>query len=172
MPAGSYWTQPEGEAHITAADASDNIAYIEIEKGPYLVHPTEDAFDNGERPINVDKSNIVWLDASDISWIENSENNSVKAAFLWGNKHNIQLYGTLIKIPSGFKGEILSEGKSFRGIVIQGRINYQMPNNPKNYVLDSGSTFSSTENSKHIINTNEEAIIYVRTNGDFDVSSK
>lgn len=172
MSAGSYWTQPEGEAHITAADATDNIAYIEIEKGPYLVHSAEDAFDNGERPINVDKSNLVWLGASDISWIENSENNTIKAAFLWGNKHNKDLYGSLIKIPSGFKGEILSEGKSFRGIVIQGRINYQMPNNSKNYVLDTGSTFSSTENAKHILNTDEEVIIYARTNGDFNVTSK
>jgi len=172
MPAGSYWTQPEGEAHITAADASDNIAYIEIEKGPYLVHPTDDAFDNGERPINVDKSNLIWLDASDISWIDNSENSTIKVAFLWGNKHNNQLNGTLIKIPSGFKGEILSEGKIFRGIIIQGSINYQMPNNPNNYVLDSGSTFSSTKNSKHIINTNEEVVIYVRTNGGYEVFSE
>ena len=172
MSAGSYWTQPEGEAHITAADATDNMVYIEIEKGPYLVHSTDDAFDNGERPINVDKSNLVWLDASDISWIEDSVNNNFTVAFLWGNKHNEAFYGTLIKIPSGFKGEILSEGKSFRAIIIQGRINYQMPDNTKNYVLDVGSTFSSTDNSKHIINTDEEVIIYVRTNGDFNVTSK
>ena len=171
MPAGSYWTQPEGEAHITAADATDNMAYIEIEKGPYLVHATDDAFDNGERPINVDKSNLVWLDASAISWIENSGNKSVKVAFLWGNKHNNQLYGTLIKIPSGFKGEILSKGKIFRGVVIRGTINYQMPDNTKNYVMDAGSTFSSTDNSKHSIHTDEEVIIYVRTNGDFTVTS-
>ncbi|KGL63423.1 DUF4437 domain-containing protein [Polaribacter sp. Hel1_85] len=172
MPAGSYWTQPEGEAHITAANASENVAYIEIEKGPYLVHPTEAAFDNGERPINVDKSNLVWLDASDISWIENSENHKIKAAFLWGNKHNQELYGTFIKIAPGFKGKILSEGKIFRGIVIQGNINYQMPSNPKNYVLAPGSTFSATENSKHFISINEEVIIYLRTNGNFVVSSK
>jgi hypothetical protein len=60
MPAGSYWTQPAGggvESHITAADGASNLAYIEIEDGPYLVRPADEAFDNGERPINVHASN-------------------------------------------------------------------------------------------------------------------
>ena len=59
---GSFWTQPKGEVHITAAKGTTNVAYIEIEEGPYLVLPTEEAFDSGERPINVDASNIVWID--------------------------------------------------------------------------------------------------------------
>ena len=46
------------------------MAYIEIDEGPYLVEPTENAFDNGERPVNLDRSNLVWLDASDLSWVE------------------------------------------------------------------------------------------------------
>ncbi|NNF05424.1 MAG: DUF4437 domain-containing protein, partial [Candidatus Eisenbacteria bacterium] len=37
MPKGSYWTQPAGEVHITAAKGSENIAFIEIEEAPYLV---------------------------------------------------------------------------------------------------------------------------------------
>lgn len=36
MPAGSYWTQPAGEAHITSAAGDFNMAYIEIQNGPYL----------------------------------------------------------------------------------------------------------------------------------------
>ncbi len=63
MPTGSFWTQPAREVHITAAKGSNTLAYIEIEKGPYLVLPTEEAFDSGQRPVNVDESNIVWLDA-------------------------------------------------------------------------------------------------------------
>jgi hypothetical protein len=66
MPAGSFWTQPKGEVHITAAKGTETLAYIEIEEGPYLVLPAEKAFDSGERPVNVDKSNIVWLGVSDI----------------------------------------------------------------------------------------------------------
>ena len=63
LPAGSFWTQPAGEAHVTAANGKSNIAYIEINSGPYLVQPTERAFDNGERPMNVDPSHIVWQDS-------------------------------------------------------------------------------------------------------------
>ena len=43
MPAGSFWTQPRGESHITAASGDSNVAYIEIEDGPYLVRPVDDA---------------------------------------------------------------------------------------------------------------------------------
>ena len=62
MPAGSFWTQPKGEVHITAARGATNMALVEIDKGPYLVLPVEEAFDSGERPVNVDASNIVWVD--------------------------------------------------------------------------------------------------------------
>ena len=37
MPAGSFWTQPKGEVHITAAKGSNNIALVEIDEAPYLV---------------------------------------------------------------------------------------------------------------------------------------
>ena len=39
MPAGSFWTQPKGEVHITAAKGNTNVALVEIDKGPYLVLP-------------------------------------------------------------------------------------------------------------------------------------
>ena len=39
MPPGSYWTQPRGAVHITAARGDDVLAYIEIDEGPYLVRP-------------------------------------------------------------------------------------------------------------------------------------
>ena len=47
LPTGSFWTQPAGEVHITAASGSKNLAYIEIDGGPYLVLPSEDASDQG-----------------------------------------------------------------------------------------------------------------------------
>lgn len=52
MPAGSYWQQPAGEGQ-------QNMAYLEINHGPYLVKPTDKAFDNGERPINIDVTNMA-----------------------------------------------------------------------------------------------------------------
>ena len=37
MKPGSFWTQPRGEVHITAAKGEENIALVEIDSGPYLV---------------------------------------------------------------------------------------------------------------------------------------
>ncbi|MGI9227203.1 MAG: DUF4437 domain-containing protein, partial [Gammaproteobacteria bacterium] len=68
MPTGSFWTQAAGEVHITAAKGSNNIAYIEIEKSPYLVLPTKEAFDSNEKSVNIEESNIVWQDASNTNW--------------------------------------------------------------------------------------------------------
>lgn len=50
MPPGSFWTQPAGEDHTTAADGETNLIYLEIDSGPYLVKPSAEQFDNGERP--------------------------------------------------------------------------------------------------------------------------
>ena len=58
LPAGQFWTQSAGENHFTAAEASDNLIYLEIDSDPYLVLSAKKVFDNGERSINVDKQNI------------------------------------------------------------------------------------------------------------------
>lgn len=79
LTTGSFWTQPAGETHITAADGQENLIYLEIDSGPYLVLSEDKAFDNGERPINVDQRNLVWLEASDMEWLNKS---NVKIAHL------------------------------------------------------------------------------------------
>ena len=84
MPTGSFWTQPEGEVHITSARGDTNIAYIEIESGPYLVLPREQAFDNGERPVNVHAANLVWLDPADSHWV--SERDGARSG--WSRRHS------------------------------------------------------------------------------------
>lgn len=108
MPTGSYWTQPAGEAHITAARGA-GMAFLEIQEGPYLVQPPEEAFDRGERPINVDASNIVWLDAATTNWIESATsaatvNSGPELTFLWGQPQGDQFNGSLVKLPAGFSG--------------------------------------------------------------------
>ena len=80
MPAGSFWTQPKGELHITAAKGKTNLALVEIDKGPYLVLPPDKAFDSGERPINVDSSNIVWVNPPGMR----PSTDGPKLAYLWG----------------------------------------------------------------------------------------
>jgi len=174
MPAGSYWTQPKGEAHITAAKGSDAMAYIEIEEGPYLVFPAERAFHSEEKPINVEESNLVWLDAS--KWLDQPElpasADGPKVAFLWGKPHEAQLKGTLVKLPAGFSGKIRSHGSTFRAVVIQGQPLYQVPSETDLKILEPGSYFSSRGESVHEVSSDaeEESIIYVRTDGRFEVS--
>lgn len=173
MPAGSFWTQPKGEIHITAAKESDRLAYIEIEKGPYLVLPAEKAFDSGERPVNVDRKNIVWLDASDIRWLDpsgrNTPANGPKVAFLWGSRKKGELSGAFLKLPGGFSGRIASRASTFRAVVIKGRPTYALPAGSK--VLEPGSTFHSKGKAIHQIaaGTGGETILYVRTDGEFRV---
>lgn len=172
MPAGSFWTQPAGASHITAAKGEENIAYVEIDQGPYLVNPVEEAIDNGERPVNLDKTNIVWLDASQSNVIDGSSAQSTangpKVAFLWANG---ELTGTFIKLPSGFEGEINSNGDIFHAVVITGDLSYKMPKTGEVKSLDAGSYFTSKGKAVHQIATEkEEIILYIRTNGAFNLT--
>ncbi len=169
MPTGSFWTQPKGEVHITASQGKNSLAYIEIEEGPYLVMPTEMAFDSGERAVNVDAKNIVWLDAKDTNWI-NKPQSGVKVSFLWGETANGKLNGSFIKLPAGFKGQIKSEGSTFKSVVIQGTPQYNVDGKIK--TLETGSYFAADGGiSTHEISSQEtsETVLYIRTNGKYDI---
>lgn len=167
LPAGSYWQQPAGEAHITAADGEDNLAFLDIQEGPYLVKPTSEAFDNGERPVNVDQSNMVWLHADDIEWVADKSN--VETAFLWGSHEANQLRATLIKLPAGFKGSIKNLSPNFRTVVISGKVTHQFSKKDAENVLEPGSYFGAEEDAEPLLGTDTETVIYIRSNGDFEV---
>ena len=174
LPTGSFWTQPAGEAHVTAADGSNNMAYIEIEEGPYLVRPTEKAFDNGERPVNIAASNLVWLGASDITWVNQSGGVSPadepQIAFLWSNPLDDPSQGALVKLPAGFTGKIRSHGSTFRAVVIQGRLQYQVGETEVK-TLEPGSYFSSQGEVVHQVSSeaDTESILCVRREGPLDI---
>jgi hypothetical protein len=163
MPAGSFWTQPKGEVHITAARGSTIVALVEIDKGPYLVLPATEAFDSGERPVNVDASNMVWLDTPGIS----ASDNGPKQSYLWGNLSDGQSNGTFIKLPAGFSGKIHSRGSVFRAVVIKGQVQLGTDDS----ALDPGSYFGSQGETVHPISSKagEDAIIYIRTDGRYDI---
>lgn len=159
MKPGSFWTQPVGEAHITAAKGEKNWAYVEIDHGPYLVKPTEEAFDNGERPINIDASNVVWLGSDKTSWIE--ENTNASLSHLWQND---SIRGLFIQLPSTFVGTVHSLGDVFHAVVIKGQLEYTLPENGATKTLEPGSYFTSTAEALHSIKTQENTVIYIRTN--------
>ena len=167
MPAGWFWTQPKGGVHITAAKGSRNVAYIEIEEGPYLVLPPEKAFDSGEAPINVDVSNFIWLGQPGMP----ASADGPKVAFLWGSPQGDQLNGALVKLPAGFAGTIRSRGSSFRAVVIRGRPKHRAPGETDLQTLEPGSYFSSKGESVHHVSceAGDGCIIYVRMKGEFDV---
>ncbi len=162
MPAGSYWTQPQGEPHITAAQGSMNMAYIEIDSGPYLVHPTDQAYDNGERPINVDASNIVWLNTTA----------NTQIAHLWGNDAQGQPNGVLVKLPKDFSGYISSNSAHTNAVVIQGQLLVHNPNQSNPESLQTGCAFESHSafNIKVSNTAHQDSIIYIRSEGTLTIS--
>ncbi|MEM9329667.1 MAG: DUF4437 domain-containing protein [Bacteroidota bacterium] len=168
MKPGSFWTQPLGEAHITAAQGAECIAYVEIDRGPYLVKPTDEAFDNGERPVNIDASNVVWLTANETSWVETGS--GAELSFLWQDAEN---KGLFIKLPVGFAGRIISSGPRLRAVVIQGDLAYEEPNSTEVKNLDPGSYFTSTDQAVHTVRNEaqQHVLLYVRTRGDLQVRS-
>lgn len=170
MIPGSFWTQPTGEAHITSAKGTENIAYVEIDQGPYLVKPTDEAFDNGERPINIDASNVVWLNSNQSKWM--ATDNKAEISFLWQSRTDDALQGFFVKLPIGFNGVLMSDGNIFHAVVIQSGIDYELPQTGETKNLDAGSYFSSTNKSVHTISnqSEEEVIIYIRTNGSIKIN--
>lgn len=168
MKSGSFWTQPKGESHITAAQGEENVALVEIDRGPYLVQPIEEAYDNGERPINIDHSNVVWLDSEKTNWID--ANSQAEMSFLWnanGSK------GLFVKLPKGFKGDIQSDGSVLHSVVIQGDLNYTLPQDQETKLLDAGSSFSSTSKAIHTLSaTNNYVLLYIRTNGNIKIQQR
>lgn len=170
MPKGSFWTQPAGENHITAANSEENQIYLEIDSGPYLVKPSDQHFDNGERPINLHSSNIVWLDQSSLSAIDAK---GVKRTALWGSDEPGEMNGTMLKLPYNFEGNITSDATEFRVVVISGNIDYKNAELPSKKALDAGSYVSSKGAFEHNIHTNsDDVMLYIRTNGQYRVQSK
>lgn len=168
MPPGSFWTQPKGGVHITAAKGSDILAYIEIDEGPYLVLPVEEAFDGEDRPLNLHESNVEWTELPGVT----SSSNAPKVAPLWGNPLDASPSGALVKLPPGFAGAVRSHGASLRAVVIDGRLSYWVHGETSVQTLEPGSYFSSKGAVLHRVSpeAHEGCIIYVRAEGKLDVT--
>jgi hypothetical protein len=167
MPTGSFWTQPKGAAHITAAKGTDTLAYIEIEEGPYLVRPVEEAFQSEERPVNVDASDIVWLNASEI--IGNvlidapTPADDAKIAYLWGDPHDDDPSGILVKLRAGSAGMMRSNRSTYRAVVIQGSPAHHTVDGSDPTIMGPGSYIGSNGASARVsCESREDCILYVR----------
>lgn len=166
MPAGSFWTQPAGEDHTTAANTATNLIYLEIDSGPYLVKPSTEKFDNGERPVNLHRDNIVWLDDSKLN---NVKAKGVSTSYVWGDTAGRN--GSMIKLPAGFKGQITTSASEFKAVIITGAIKYNVGDQKTLQHLSAGSYIESSGNFRHQVTNNSdiESTIYIRTNRPYQI---
>ncbi len=175
MPTGSYWTQPAGEVHITSAKGDGRLAYIEIQRGPYLVLPPEEASDNGERAVNLHASNMVWLDASSVARIDASSRVSSdegpRVSYLWGDPQDEAPSAAMVELPAGFAGMLVGDGASLRAVVIDGRVQLQQVGDADGVTLDPGSYVGSTNASGQRISltTAQGGVLYVRCEGTLSI---
>lgn len=178
LPSGSFWTQPAGDVHITAAKGEFNLAYIEIDEGPYLVQPVEEAFGDDDVPINVDESNLVWLDASSMRWIGSDGGDpgrgGAEIAMLWGDPQDDKPAGSMIRLPAGFTGEIRTEAEQFRAVVIRGEVALDAAGPSGATPLPAGSFFGSDSDATHRIRAPRggETILYVRADAPYRVIAR
>ena len=172
MNAGSYWTQPAGEVHITAARGA-SIGYVEIQSGPYLVKAESEAFDNGERPINIDGTNIVWLDSSDTTWIKGKTNpdpaKNAHITFMWGKPESGKVNGTMVRFPEGFSGLLRTESPTFKVVIVEGQAKLHLAGGKEVKTLTAGGYFGSEGQASHHLTSKDGCTIYVRTKGTYSV---
>ncbi len=167
MKPGSFWTQPAGEAHITSARGEACLALVEIDQGPYLVRSVEDAFEDGSRPVNIDASNVVWLNYERTNWVSKASGASI--SYLHESKTDSQLKSVFVKLPAKFSGTIETSGRTMHAVVIEGDVHYISPDSTR---LEAGSYFGSTDHVKHRVKVGEtsDVILYIRTNGSIRVN--
>ena len=175
MPPGSYWMQPAGEVHITSAKGEGRLAYIEIQNGPYLVQPPEEASDNGERSINVHPTNLVWLDASTSRFIQLPEGDAAAAgarvAFLWGDPQDDRPSGSLVALPAGITASLQSDDTHARLVVIKGHVRLQPPGSDDPAAIGPGSLIESRgqDTTRITFSTEDGSWLYVRNSGSFEL---
>ncbi|MEL7451405.1 MAG: DUF4437 domain-containing protein [Pseudomonadota bacterium] len=177
MGPGSFWTQPAGEVHITAArPGAEAVIFLEILEGPYLVQPPEDAFDNGERPVNVDATNLQWLNASDVTWLGAGNSTGCAAAqvaFLWGAQRPDARNGTLLRLPTGFEGSLRGNKDLLRAVVIRGELEQRLAGQSAAIQLPRESYFGVKDAAKQAIACTSEdgCLLYVSATGRYQLSS-
>lgn len=171
MSPGSYWSQPKGGTHITAA-RGDTLAYIEIDEGPYLVGPVEDAFESADKSKNLDAAEIVWVDASTVASeaSEQASTSGAEVAVLWGNPKDPHLGGFLIKLPAGSVATIRGDS-TFQAVVIQGQQSFIEPGENRKAYVKPGSYARLPGEVEHELSckVGGECIAYVRVKGGLDI---
>ena len=85
----------------------------------------------------------IFILATALSTKKSNSSIEAQVAFLWGNPQDREPYGSMIKLPTDFKGEIRSYGSDFRAVLIEGQPNYIAFRGKETKNLKPGSYFSS-----------------------------
>ena len=173
---GSFWSQPAGEPHITSASGEDGATiFLGILESPYLVQPTDEAFDNHEHPVNVEAGNIVWLDTSDVTWIDQpgaeGDDAVAQIAYLWGDAKGEN--GIFLPIPAGASRTLEGSDKMMRAVTIAGDASVTLPDADAAEALKPGSYFGSESGGSYPVacEADEDCMLYVRTDGKYTFAS-
>ncbi|MEM1264129.1 MAG: DUF4437 domain-containing protein [Pseudomonadota bacterium] len=168
MGPGSYWTQPAGEVHITAAKpGAGATAFLEILDGPYLVEPPSRFFDNGERPVNLVPSSQQWLGSDDIRWINTpcEANRCPEVAFLWKDTRQPGLHALLLRMPFDSVTRVTAESDAMlRMVIVGGSVAYAPAKGNVGTELPAGSYLASSTRADHRLGCRGQAgcLVYVR----------
>lgn len=170
MEPGSFWTQPAGETHITALGPGGGLAFLEIESGPYLVRPSEEAFDNGERPINNEARNIIWLTAADTTWITGDA--GTEMAFLWGDHTEGSRNGSFVRVQPGAEARLDTGGTPLRLVLAKGELTHTAQDLSAAQNLTAGSYVGSEGEVFHDMTCTgtDPCLVYVSATGTYRVS--
>ena len=165
MPRGSFWTQPKGAPHITAATGNDAMAYIEIDEGPYLVRPVEEAFQSEERSVNEDASHVAWVSASGAteSGLLEAAAEGTEIALLWEQEREGGSRGILVKLRAGSSCVMRNPQSPFRIVVIQGGLAQHAGGGTDPVIMGPGSYIGSNGAAAHVVcDSARDCILYVR----------
>ena len=172
MGPGSFWTQPAGENHITAVrPGSAATAFLEIDSGPYLVRPPGEAFDNGERPLNLLSSNLVWQTRAEFTWLGRSSTpgDGPRVALLWGDLRVGTPSGSLLELPAGYTARLSSVDGELKVVVIRGEIAHKVSAATNRTLIGAGGFVESAGGVPHALGCRsvDKCLLYVRTDGSF-----
>ena len=175
MPAGSCWPQPTGEVHITSASGDGAAACLEIQHGPYLVMPPDEASDDAERAIPAHAANMIRQDASTTRRIRRADRVSPdrgpRVASLWGDPQDDRPNGALVALPSGCTGTLTSIDAPFRAVVIENHAVLHTPSGGDRAVLGLGSFVGSNDHGASCItwSTPRACVPDGRSNGPVEI---
>lgn len=147
MEPGSFWTQPRGEVHVTSSSGI-SVAYVEIDDGPYLVASPAEARDFGEKPVNVDASNLVWSATT----VEGAER-----ALLWG-RPGAGPGGTMFRLIPGTRAELTSDN-AMRAVVVAGSLRHSSGRSSP-----AGSLHTGPSIPLHC-HSDDACVVYLRSEG-------